>query len=670
MLSKIALKMVSALGALRRDQTLFLKILFFVLLFSLLAVFYCPRIQLHTADLGRHIKNGEIFLAQHKIISTNFYSYTEPDFSAVNHHWAAGVAFFLVWKYFGFTGLSLFYMGILLAAFSIIFFCAVRLSNFWIAFFYSVLCLPLLVSRLEIRPEGFSYLFLALMIWCLLCLNRYLCQDRFLNSTANSRSTSFFQTFLFISIILIQILWVNFHIYFIFGPFLVGMWCLNRCLNSTVILSNVYGLWFLFFGKNKLYQQPATNNQQPPTNNFILRDQTLGILFIAVILACFINPAGIKGALEPFNIFKEYGYMLAENQSPIFMFKRFPQEGSYLYFMIIFGVSVLVWGAYTWCLISAENLFAVDSFWFLVFGKNKLFQQPATSNQQPTTNKYILRDLTPFILDKTPDILFFIIYFLFSILVWKMIRGMVLWALISIPILSYITWCLISAAHRLLPCTRQEVFVPDQQVSGRDLTPFFQFILIILGMIGLLFGLIGKNNIYSPYQKNYLSAIVPQTQHSFWWFPNVLREFNKLPGTMPGAESAANFFKQNHLQGPIFNNYDIGGYLILSLFPEKVFVDNRPEAYSVDFFKNTYVPMQENDNEWFAQDQKYHFNVIFFYRHDLTPWGQSFLIRRIRDPQWAPVFVDAYTLILVKREGKNKGVIEKYELPQEIFQVY
>jgi len=55
------------------------------------------------------------------------------------------------------------------------------------------------------------------------------------------------------------------------------------------------------------------------------------------------------------------------------------------------------------------------------------------------------------------------------------------------------------------------------------------------------------------------------------------------------------FFKENNLQGPIFNNYDIGGYLIFNLFPqEKVFVDNRPETYSSEFFQEDYIPMQED----------------------------------------------------------------------------
>jgi hypothetical protein len=139
-------------------------------------------------------------------------------------------------------------------------------------------------------------------------------------------------------------------------------------------------------------------------------------------------------------------------------------------------------------------------------------------------------------------------------------------------------------------------------------------------------------------------------------------------GLLPGTHLSAYFFRQNKIQGPIFNNYDIGGYLIYELFPrEKVFVDNRPEAYSVSFFKEVYVPMQENEDVWRKVDSQYNFNAIYFYRHDFTPWAQPFLIKRLQDPQWAPVFVDNFTLILLKRNEKNRRLIQLYELPREIF---
>lgn len=139
-------------------------------------------------------------------------------------------------------------------------------------------------------------------------------------------------------------------------------------------------------------------------------------------------------------------------------------------------------------------------------------------------------------------------------------------------------------------------------------------------------------------------------------------------GLAPGIEKAAEFFKDDHIKGPIFNNYDLGGYLIYYLSPrEKVFVDNRPEGYPIEFFEKTYVPMQENENIWKAKLVEYNFNSIFFYRQDLTPWAQKFLIERIKDPEWAPVFVDDYNIIFIKRNSQNEETIKKNELPKETF---
>ena len=139
-------------------------------------------------------------------------------------------------------------------------------------------------------------------------------------------------------------------------------------------------------------------------------------------------------------------------------------------------------------------------------------------------------------------------------------------------------------------------------------------------------------------------------------------------GLLKDVNASANFFKENNVKGPIFNNYDIGGYLIYHLYDrEKVFVDNRPEAYSVDFLQGTYVSMQESEVLWQEKLKEYNFNSIYFYRRDYTPWAQPFLIRRVQDENWVPVFVDDYVLIMVRDNEENKEIIEKFRLPDSLF---
>ena len=77
--------------------------------------------------------------------------------------------------------------------------------------------------------------------------------------------------------------------------------------------------------------------------------------------------------------------------------------------------------------------------------------------------------------------------------------------------------------------------------------------------------------------------------------------------------------------------------------------------------------MQEDNKVWNTELAKEKFNAIFFNRLDYTPWAQKFLVTRIKDPLWAPVFVDDKTIIFLYRNKDNKEVIKKYELPKEMF---
>lgn len=138
---------------------------------------------------------------------------------------------------------------------------------------------------------------------------------------------------------------------------------------------------------------------------------------------------------------------------------------------------------------------------------------------------------------------------------------------------------------------------------------------------------------------------------------------------LDNINASTEFVKENKLQGPIFNNYDIGSYLIFHFYPkEKVFVDNRPEAYTTKFFQQ-YIEAQNDNRLWKQFNDRYHFNLIYFYRHDLTPWGQKFLINRVNDVSWAPIYVDNYVIIFIKKNEKNKKIIDKYQLPKEMFKI-
>ena len=77
--------------------------------------------------------------------------------------------------------------------------------------------------------------------------------------------------------------------------------------------------------------------------------------------------------------------------------------------------------------------------------------------------------------------------------------------------------------------------------------------------------------------------------------------------------------------------------------------------------------MQEDGELWKTAEKEYNFNAIFFSYHDATPWGQNFLIQRIDDPSWAPVFIDNYNLIMLKRADSNRSIIDRFEIERSAF---
>ncbi|MBF0504744.1 MAG: hypothetical protein HQL14_06545 [Candidatus Omnitrophica bacterium] len=492
------------------------KILLLSACLVLLAVHLSVPINLTAVDIGRHIKNGELILNGYQdVLYKNFYSFTYPEYPFINHHWLFGVIAYMAHRISGFVGLSVFYILLLVGAFLLAFDSARRFSGFYFSLFLSTASFLFLICRPEIRPEGFSVFFLALDFWLLQC---------FLERRAGSRV-------LFWIIPLVQVLWVNIHIFFFMGPLLVGIF-----------------LW-----------QAGLKKEDKQCKAI------LGLLLWVVLFINLINPSGFEGMLTPLNGFKKFGYDLAENQTVLFMIKRFPNNIVYKYYLLVAffmmaGIIIALWQrrfkAMPWAVLGAFTTIA--SF--------------------------------------------------------KAVRLIMPFGFLFIPLASYF-WA---------PYIKKSVI------------SFICAITTIAGIISCV--------VFMP------------------WRPQI--------GLMPGVNVSAEFFKQSGLKGPVFSNYDIGGYLIYHLaLKEKVFVDNRQEAFPYDFFRKVYIPMQEDPAVWKGAQNKYGFNVIYFYRHDITPWGQAFLIDRISDTQWAPVFADDYTVIFARRGSVDQGIIDRFELPMSMFRV-
>jgi tetratricopeptide (TPR) repeat protein len=140
-------------------------------------------------------------------------------------------------------------------------------------------------------------------------------------------------------------------------------------------------------------------------------------------------------------------------------------------------------------------------------------------------------------------------------------------------------------------------------------------------------------------------------------------------GLTASANKSAEFFKDNHLKGPILNDTDIGSYLIYELYPgEQVFTDNRfGDAYSRSFFADVYLPMFRDESKWPVAFKKYNFNTLFFYHYDDLEGLRGFMFNRIYDRTWAWVYADQYAVIFVRNTPENADVIKKYQIPPDNF---
>lgn len=482
-----------------------------------------------TSDLGRHIQNGRVILDTGQVFATNLYSYTSPQFAAINHHWLFGVLMAALEPLVGIPGLSV--IGVTLLMGSVALTARLTLKSYSPAVTALALfiALPLICLRVEIRPELFSLFFVAL----------YRIILDHIEEVGLTKRTA-------LTLLVTQVIWTNLHLFFIFGPILVGYSWLRSAHSPS-------------------------------------RFKHIGLLLAGTTLVTLINPHFWQGVVAPLLIFENYGYQIAENQTLWFIANR-THEPVYFYGLLV--ISLVLIGTVM----------------------KLIGQKKALLAYLPTT----------------------LIICCFGGLALAVNRALPFIGLLVVPALA--EW-LASALPKLTDWRRRTASHPGW-LSG----------LSLLGFGGM--AVILSSGIFTPKLARYGL------------------------GAAPGHLDAITFFKQQRLSGPIFNNYDNGGYLIYYLYPsERVFVDNRPEAYPVDFFEQTYIAAQESETRWKELEEEHQFNVIFFYRHDMTPWAQPFLVRRLDDPTWVPIYVDGYSLILIKNKPEHTPIIDQWRISRDRFTV-
>lgn len=179
--------------------------------------------------------------------------------------------------------------------------------------------------------------------------------------------------------------------------------------------------------------------------------------------------------------------------------------------------------------------------------------------------------------------------------------------------------------------------------------PYLVFLSLPFVLKNLNFGHINKKTLFIIIA----SGILLFSESVFYLNGNYYKESdrNDSPGLKltENGKSAMDFVVAKNLSQPVYNNFDIGSYIIYRGYPKyRVFVDGRPEGYPASFFQETYIPSQENPQVFADLDLKYKFQTIIFSITDQTPWGKSFLDSITKNPDWVTVYLDNFMIILVK----------------------
>ncbi len=526
-----------------------LKLFVFIVIIAFYASFLLVKIGLPTADndAGLYITDGKVIWQTQKVFRLNIYSYTVPDYPVYDHHWLSSVVFYLTHEFFGFKGLTILKTFVLLSAFAVLFFAALKKADFWLVALFSFPTILILAQRTRIRPEMFSYLFIAIFLYLLFDLEK------------NPERKRIFW------LIPLQLLWVNFHLFFFLGIALVGGFLFEKTIFHVPKIRQLAG-W-------KINLKNLWND--PVVKKLIL---ILPLLFIVV----FINPNGIEGALAPLKLHTYTTFVVSENQ-PLFNLKA----------------SLLSWDIFSSAFVPMIAIFLLSFIFY--FRKNSVF--------------FLLAGLGS------------------AGVGLVQVRLVTLFAIIFLPAVS---------------SNFNSVFLAIKEWLKRK-TP----LITRMASYALIFIIIAA----FPYKAYLINAYAAERGYSTNFGIGLDKESN----------AAGEFFKSNGLKGPIFNDYDIGGYIIYHLFPkERVFVDNNgADSYPESFFKDIVIPALSWEEKWREIEEKYRFDSIFISIRSGSPAVGNFLWRRLRDPSWALVYADTYAVILVKNASENQEIIRKFRITPE-----
>lgn len=131
-------------------------------------------------------------------------------------------------------------------------------------------------------------------------------------------------------------------------------------------------------------------------------------------------------------------------------------------------------------------------------------------------------------------------------------------------------------------------------------------------------------------------------------------------------KKAADFIIEHKIKGPIFNGFNIGGYLIQRLYPaHRVFIDGRVGGVSKGIYRKEFIDefvRSLNDfKRWEQLDEKYGFNMAVL-DYSSTDFYYYIIRNLYKSERWKLVYLGDVAVIFVKDNSINNSLISSYDI--------
>ncbi len=267
---------------------------------------FMSTIEIKDLDLWLHIATGRYIWLHHIIPTTDFLSCTVQGAPWVNHEWLFQVIVAKIFDHWGTDGLQNMQAVVVFFTLGLLLFLGYNKEKQLSVIFILLLTYLVYQERFTIRPDIYSLLFLTLYIFIL--------------ALHIDKNWSVWVLFI------IQAIWSNMHGFFFFGPLFILIGLLAEWIRRHVKLPYEWN------ESGKLTDKEY---------------QRLKKILLWVILACLINPQGLKGAWYPLSVFfslsqenKIFFEYIMELQKPIAQGTLF-NPGPFVYYKLLILVSAV-----------------------------------------------------------------------------------------------------------------------------------------------------------------------------------------------------------------------------------------------------------------------------------------------------------------------------------------